>query len=331
MLRAASARPRRGFTLIELLVVIAIIAVLVGLLLPAVQKVREASNRTACQNNLKQIGLASHNYAEAQGVLPGAWVDDRSPWPNRDDATGWFLLLPYLEQRSLWDQGTKNNPTVAANGFIDQSPFYTVATMKLKNYLCPSDASSPTGTDTRTASLYPLAGGPGEYANGNYALNIMVYDPSAPKAQATAMPDGLSPTATVAHRHQWCDAAVIWGGPGQGTNTNWALTPRQAFNAWNMAVFGGGAYRAARGANPTPRNVNGVVAVNMNFSSGSLPFQINPRKGFCNPSVTSSPHPGAMPVTLGDGSVRFVSSEVMVTTWVNACTPDDGNALGNDW
>src|SRR5262249_14325503 len=104
-----------------------------------------------------------------------------------------------------------------------------------------------------------------------------------------------------------------------------------AFNYWNMAVFGTGAYRARRSAAGTPLNFNGVVATNMDFTSGSLPFQITPAAGFCNPGVTSSPHTGAMPVGLGDGSVRMVSSQVSVTTWLNACVPDDDSPLGADW
>src|SRR5437868_6607658 len=104
---------RKGFTLIELLVVIAIIGVLVGLLLPAVQKVREAANRMSCSNNLKQVSLAVHNFENTYNRLPGAWTDDRSPFPNRDDATLWFFLLPFVEQTNLYNQGTKSNSAVA--------------------------------------------------------------------------------------------------------------------------------------------------------------------------------------------------------------------------
>jgi hypothetical protein len=315
--------------LIELLVVIAIIAVLIGLLLPAVQKVREAAARMQCSNNLKQIGLAVHNFENARNIFPGAWVDDRSPYPNRDDATIWFMLLPYVEQAPLYAQGSNANPTVASNGFKQESPFYLAGREQVKTYICPSDSTG--FMDTRTERLYPLIGGPGELATSNYAANVMVFDPSAPGTMLTAMPDGTSNTVMVAHRHRWCDASVIWGGDGQGTNTDWALTPRQAYNYWNMGVFGTGAYRARRPTGGTTLNYNGVVAADMDFTSGTLPFQIAPAKGFCNPSVTSSPHTGTMPVGLGDGSVRMVSSNVTVTTWLNACVPDDGAILGSDW
>src|SRR5437763_132407 len=107
----SSSPPRSGFTLIELLVVIAIIAVLIGLLLPAVQKVREASATTTCQNNLKQMGLAIHMHTDALGAYPSGgidWQSDRvmsggTPADYTTQTWGWaYQILPYIEQDSLW-------------------------------------------------------------------------------------------------------------------------------------------------------------------------------------------------------------------------------------
>jgi prepilin-type N-terminal cleavage/methylation domain-containing protein len=134
---------RRAFTLIELLVVIAIIAILIGLLLPAVQKVREAAARLQCQNNLKQIGLAMHNYNDTRKAFPVGYYDP-TPWPQLDNGPGWgwgAFLLPYLEQDNLYRR-------INFNLDVGDPANAAIRTTFLPIYFCPSDNQVTTFTVT---------------------------------------------------------------------------------------------------------------------------------------------------------------------------------------
>lgn len=149
-------RSPQGFTLIELLVVIAIIAVLIALLLPAVQQARESARRTQCKNNLKQLGLALHNYHDVHGVLPPALVASGRYCANpfRLNTTGFVLILPYMDQAPLYtaynfdrpsslsEDTNCSTPPPAAGGVTVSTANQAIYSKKLAAHLCPSDPQS---------------------------------------------------------------------------------------------------------------------------------------------------------------------------------------------
>jgi len=293
-----------GFTLIELLVVIAIIAILIGLLVPAVQKVREAAARMQCGNNLKQIGLAVHDYASASGSkVPPAWAPDSGGGTFNSNAgaggasgTIHFFLLPYIEQDNVFKLANGNASSTSA-----------VYAAQLKMYLCPSDSS-----------LNSNIGRYG-YASTSYAANLMVFDPHGPGTLTSSMPDGTSNTVIFTERYK--RSTPSWGGQ---TDSAWAMHPAYVGHGWDTPVIG---WRDM-GVGYDPSFNGGNASGNPN---PGVPFQVAPAFSACNWYVAQGAHSGAMQVGLGDGSVRGVSSGMSLTTWINAGNPKDGNPLGSDW
>ncbi|HKB06333.1 MAG TPA: DUF1559 domain-containing protein [Gemmataceae bacterium] len=338
-LSPAPSRGRAGFTLIELLVVIAIIAILIGLLLPAVQKVREAANRIKCTNNLKQIGLGVHNYADTNDKVPNAWLFQWNGFggnsPNRDITTFWHLILPYVEQQAVYDLGTTANPTVRNANIRLWSCIPPVGGTSVSVYLCPSDGGPlRSGTPrSQTGALNAQTTPPTEPATANYASNVMVFDPSNNQTLVQSMPDGLSNTVTIAHRLRYCDGNGP-GGPGFDAFTLWGIHQLNlgcGGGPRDMAIFGNPTYFRLRGGTPVRQNECGMNNSRMDFRHNStIPFWANPPKGLCQPNSPTSPHPAVMVCAVGDGSVRSVRASINATTWLNACIPDDGTVL-NDW
>jgi prepilin-type N-terminal cleavage/methylation domain-containing protein/prepilin-type processing-associated H-X9-DG protein len=304
---------RVGFTLIELLVVIAIIAVLIGLLLPAVQKVRESAARTKCQNNLKQIGLAAHNYHDTYGYFPPQYG-----WAGGTAGTGTFgpllyHLLPFVEQGPLFAQTRYTGPTGDPGGYM--SPYtkyngtYDIRSSGIEGiqpqiFRCPSDASFD--------SMSPTYGWGASSYGGNFQLfgnaatapvtsvqNGNVAWQGVARLQMS-IPDGTSNTLMFIDRMAQCNPVATSASLNMWTR--WDYTDHQSTFA---------AYTTGPGS-----KFQTVTAW---------------RTSACNGILPNSPHANATNACLVDGSVRTLTIAISGNTWWAACTPAAGDLLGQEW
>ena len=270
-------RRHSGFTLIELLVVIAIVAVLIGLLLPAVQKVREAAARTSCQNNLKQIGLALHNYHNARQVLPPGYTASVA-YPDTNPGWGWSAhILPYLEQDAVFRR-------------IDfQQPMQTQSAIQavVKQYLCPSDPVAPAPFAIVDATLTTICtAAPSSYAATVGSAASEVDDPDGDgvffrnsKVRLTDIVDGTSTTVLAGDR-AWSDTMGIWA----GIPTDAVTTPGPT-NSWTTTIGPGQCLVLVH---------NNWINVRTDADGGLDDF--------------SSKHTNGVNILFADGSVRFIGS-----------------------
>jgi len=266
-------RPRLGFTLIELLVVIAIIAILIGLLLPAVQKVREAAARMKCQNNFKQIGIAFHTYSDTYNKFPAGHVTSQ-PSGGTALTPGWSwsaLILPYIEQTALYTQ-----LAVDTTGLTGPPAANTLLQTPLSVYRCPSDSAAP---------IHP---GLQNYGTSNYVVNREVAGPgrtdgtNVPNAlslTALTSMDGSSNTILVGERDGVRNCAAVWG-------------VRASTTASYEGRPGG-----AGGVSLNPLNT-----VSPPFSTGGV--------GTAQRLAFNSLHTGGGNFLFGDGAVRFVTNSI---------------------
>jgi prepilin-type N-terminal cleavage/methylation domain-containing protein/prepilin-type processing-associated H-X9-DG protein len=314
-------RRRSGFTLIELLVVIAIIAILIGLLVPAVQKVREAAARMQCSNNIKQLGLAIHNYHDALGTLP----------PGRDghSLSTHAYLLPYIEQDNVYRlvnfNASWNDPSNAA-----------AAAVAIKTFLCPSDPRNqvPAGWAGNNYRInqgsgilwgLPSSSGPNSTMpapNGPFYLDS--------RTRLTDITDGTSNTAA------WSEHLKGDFSNGIGTDATDTFQPGTYPGAPDQAMAD------CLAVNPTDTSKQGVSNVGapwlQGYHSTTIYFHVMPpnsRSCMFPPgriaTSANSGHTNGVNVGFCDGSIHLVSNGVSLTTWRALGTRNGGEVLGNDW
>ena len=290
---------RAGFTLIELLVVIAIIATLIGLLLPAVQKVRESAARIKCGNNMRQHGVAAHLAHDGLGSLPPGL--GFFPAEGKAYGTYPFHLLPYVEQQNLFQQSDFADFYFAANNGVYSQP--------IPVFVCPSDPSAPAN---RTAQ--DIMGN--TWGVTSYAVNVQVVA-DVDAAGVISNPEKFTQLSSI----------------GDGASNTILMTEKYA-QCFNSNYPAGGNYWAYyfTGAGLQPYHPGFAVAWN-GYSIGptsKFQSQPNPYNGSCDPTMASSPHPGGIQALMADGSVRLLSAGMSMFTWWYLCTPNGGELIPSD-
>jgi prepilin-type N-terminal cleavage/methylation domain-containing protein len=324
---------RRAFTLIELLVVIAIIAVLIALLVPAVQRVRESAARMQTHANLMQMVLAAQNCNDVHGKLPPAtgWfaglAEPKRTTPGGIPATVHFHLLPFVEEQNPYQRALAGKLALAAPPEVGAAGGPVLAP--------GPPGAAPDGVDTLVVPVFLSSLDPTVTANGagitNFAANLRVFSDLGfdTKWNASIAPGagGINPKTGLPWVH---GSASIPDSFPDGLSNTIAFTTRYAGCAGGSTFFFNAADMPANSpffafAAPKKPPTRGLAA------DGEV-FQLNPIIADCTPTYTpQSLSSGGLSVALFDGSVRLVSSRISVQTWGCAVQPNDGMILASDW
>jgi prepilin-type N-terminal cleavage/methylation domain-containing protein len=285
---------RAGFTLIELLVVIAIIAILIGLLLPAVQKVREAAARMKCSNNLKQIGLAVHNYHDSQGLLPYSRLDTAETWA--------VLIMPHLEQGNLYAQWN-----LSQNYYAQAA---AVRTQVVSTYLCPSRRAPGSGITVSTA---------GDVLQGDTTL------PNVPGACGDYAANTGDPSGTIDYYLGMNGTTDATAANGPFLYKGGALKFSQITDGLSQTLFVGEKHiqPAQFGTPPDSSIYNGDNGASHRQAGTGAPLARGPTGsgGF------GGWHPGVCIFVLGDGSVRPLAVSIDATNLGYLANRKDGQVI----
>ncbi|MCE9561091.1 MAG: DUF1559 domain-containing protein [Planctomycetes bacterium] len=330
-------RRRRGFTLIELLVVIAIIAILIGLLLPAVQKVREAASRMKCQNNLKQIGIALHTYHDVNQYFPAGCPTDIPPWGtgNANWGSSWLVfIMPGIEQNVIYGKWQFSG----SSGVFNANNNALISKIVIPTYKCPSNPGLPmfavnaNSGNTMQSDYIGIAGADNGFGgisetrvsagnHGHVSGGGVLYPWS--QVKIGDITDGTTNTMMVSEVSDWL------------YNASGAKVDYRSANSWGFAI----------GTQSTKGPVQGwlVGGDNRAFQTTTLRYGINWTKGPTNNSggwtgatgtgadsdgggnsPLRSAHTGGVNIVMGDGSVRFISNATDAPTLARLATRDDG-------